>query len=67
MHIETTEALFEALEAERIRKGFTERSLAIAAGFDGSHYWYFKNKTRNIQFETLLKYCQVLGLKISIN
>lgn len=66
MQIETIDDLFNALEGERIRKGLTERQLSSLIGKDPTHFWAFKNKTKNMTTDTLLKYCNALGLKITI-
>lgn len=66
MQIETIDDIINTLETYRIRKGLTERELSKAIGKDPTHYWGFKNKTKNMTTDAFLKYCNVLSLKITL-
>ena len=67
MTIETVEDLLKAIEAARVEKGLSERELSGLAGKSPSIYWWWKKNVGTTSFATALKYCETLGLKITIS
>lgn len=68
MQIENIEALLAVLETARLEKGLSERELSRRAGMKSpGAYWWWKRNIGTTLFSTALKYCDVLGLKITLS
>ena len=68
MQITNMESLLAALETARVEKGLSERELSRRAGMKSpGAYWWWKRNIGTTLFSTALKYCEVLGLKITVS
>lgn len=67
MKVNSIEDILQAIEAKRIEKGLSERQLSKKIGKCSSAYWWTKEKGKSTKLSTVLKYMEVLGLKLSIS
>lgn len=66
MRVRTPGDLVKVIDTARALRNMSERELSALAGKSPSMYWWWKKKVGTTSFQSVLTYCEALGLKIVI-
>jgi transcriptional regulator with XRE-family HTH domain len=66
MRVRTPGDLVKVIDTARALRNMSERELSALAGKSPSMYWWWKKKVGTTSFQSVLTYCEALGLMVVI-
>jgi len=66
MRVRTANDLVKVIDTARTLRGKSEREMSAIAGKSPSMYWWWKKNAGTTRFQSVLDYCEALGLQVVI-